>query len=201
MISAADPQSAIRTEDYLHVKGVRLVEPGMPQWKIKPLQEKNIELINKYLVSVGLGWQPLQSFIHDTRNIITIFWMHGLFDDIALCMMLPQELRCLLSSDFFPKNRSLLHWCLAILSLCITGTIHICCHTWELLILTGGYKGLVWGIITLYLLKIKLILMYIYIVKVVLSQHFISALRFPEWSILLTNTFGSMTFAPIHENS
>ena len=56
MIAAADPQSAIRIEDYLHVKGVRLVEPGMPQWKIKPLQEKNIELINKYLVSAGLGW-------------------------------------------------------------------------------------------------------------------------------------------------
>lgn len=56
VIAAADPQSAIRIEDYLHVKGVRLVEPGMPQWKIKPLQEKNIELINKYLVSVGLVW-------------------------------------------------------------------------------------------------------------------------------------------------
>ena len=142
----------------------------------------------------------MQSFLHDTRNIITIYWMHKTIwlYCTARGMMLPQELSCLLSSDFFPKNRNLLHWHLAILSLCISGTTYICCHTWELLILTGGYKGLVWGIITLYLLKIKLILMYIYIVKVVLSQHFISALRFPEWSILLTKTFGSMTFAPIH---
>ena len=44
-----DP-STIQVKDYLHVKGVRLLEPGMPQWKIKPLQEKNMKLIAEHLV-------------------------------------------------------------------------------------------------------------------------------------------------------
>ena len=46
---ALDP-TTIQVKDYLHVKGVRLVEPGMPQWKIKPMQEKNMKLIAEYLV-------------------------------------------------------------------------------------------------------------------------------------------------------
>lgn len=51
---ALDP-SSIQVMDYLHVKGVRLVEPGMPQWKIKPLQEKNLQLISEYLVRAESG--------------------------------------------------------------------------------------------------------------------------------------------------
>lgn len=51
--------STIQIKDFLHVKGVRLAEPGMPQWKIKPLREKNLQLIDEYLV-----WylKSLQSF-------------------------------------------------------------------------------------------------------------------------------------------
>lgn len=44
--------SSYKISDYLHVKGVKQAEPGMPQWKLKPLQEKNIQLIKEHMVSI-----------------------------------------------------------------------------------------------------------------------------------------------------
>jgi len=42
--------SDINITDYLHVKGVRLIDSETPQWQYKPIQEKNLKLITEYLV-------------------------------------------------------------------------------------------------------------------------------------------------------
>lgn len=44
--------SKVEIEDYLHVDGVKLPDPDMPHWKLKPLREKNLQLIEQYLVSL-----------------------------------------------------------------------------------------------------------------------------------------------------
>lgn len=47
--------SDVKVEDYLHISGVRLAEPGTPQWKLKPIREKNLKLIEQHLVSSSVN--------------------------------------------------------------------------------------------------------------------------------------------------
>ena len=46
-----DP-AKIKFEDYLHVEGVKAINPALPVWKTDSVRTKNLQLIKKYLVRI-----------------------------------------------------------------------------------------------------------------------------------------------------
>ena len=51
MAASFDPKK-IKFEDYLHVEGVKAINPKLPAFKTDAVRTKNLELIKEYLVSL-----------------------------------------------------------------------------------------------------------------------------------------------------